>query len=223
MDKINTSDEELFSKISHDLRGSFVSILGYSSILSDPNEEVSDSEVKEFAARIDFRSKETYELLESFTNWLKLERYSKSLNEEEIILFESVTAVQSLFQKDFNKKNIEISSEFEKSILVLFDVQIIQSLLKNIFSFINTSIKEKSELKISTISNENKANLIFEFTSQLSEMEIHPLAKLKENKIFFSDIPNEILFAKKFAELCRGSVDLNVLEENKIVIEIVLP
>ncbi|MCP5063977.1 MAG: HAMP domain-containing histidine kinase [Ignavibacteriae bacterium] len=217
-----TFEEKLFSKINHDLRGSFVSILGYSGILSDPNEEVTESEIKEFVSRIDLRTKETFELLESFTNWLKLEQYPQSINKEEINLLESVTSVQSLFQNDFIKKNIEANINFDESIIISFDVQMISSLLKNLFSFINKSIKEKSKLKISAISFENKANLKFEYTSQLSEKEILPLTKLRENEIIFTNIPNEILFAKKFVELSRGSFDLNVLDENEIVIEIII-
>lgn len=222
MSKKSTPEEKLFSKINHDLRGSFVSILGYSGILSDPNEEVTESEIKEFVSRIDFRTKETFELLESFTNWLKLEQYPQSINTEEINLSESVTSVQSLLQNDFIKKNIEVNINFDEQIIISFDVQMINSLLKNLFSFIYKSIKEKSELKISAISFENKANLKFAYTSQLSEKEILPLTKLREHEIIFTNVPNEILFAKRFVELCDGSFELNVLDENEIVIEIVL-
>ena len=102
-----TSEEKLFSKINHDLRGSFVSILGYTGILTDPQEEVTENEIKEFVSRIDFRTRETFELLESFINWLNLERYPKSINKEKINLFESISSVQSLFNNEFvNKKNV---------------------------------------------------------------------------------------------------------------------
>jgi len=223
MSKKSTPEEKLFSKLNHDLRGSFVSILGYSGILSDPTEETTENEIKEFVSRIDFRTKETFELLESFTNWLKLEHYPKSISKEKINLLESVTSIQSLFQNEFIKKKVDVNINFAELIIISFDVQMISSLLKNLFSFINKSIIEKSNLNISAVNFENNAILKFAFTLQLSEKEILPLTKLRENEIVFTNVPNEILFAKKFVELSGGSFELNVLDENEIVIEIVLP
>jgi len=67
--------DQFFSKISHDLRGSFTSILGFSDILNDPTEELGKEEIKEFVFRISKQSHEAFELLVNFVNWLKLENF----------------------------------------------------------------------------------------------------------------------------------------------------
>jgi len=221
MNKTVSPEEKLFSKINHDLRGSFVSILGYSSILADPNEEVTEDEIKEFVTRIDSRSKETYELLESFTNWLKIERYSESLLKEKVNLFESITSIQLLFKNEFISKDVSVNISIDKSVTIMFDIVVIQSLLKNIFLFVTKSIKENSGLNIFYLPQKNNSTLKFEYNSQLSEREISTLAKLKNDIIEYSNVPNEILLSKRFVELSNGSFLLNILDENKIVIEII--
>lgn len=48
-DKLSERDQ-FFSKLSHDLRGSFTSILGFSDILNDPNEKLTYEEITEYAS-----------------------------------------------------------------------------------------------------------------------------------------------------------------------------
>ena len=52
MKEVKSEKERFFSKISHDLRGSFTSILGFSDIMNDPNEHITEEETKDFAMRI---------------------------------------------------------------------------------------------------------------------------------------------------------------------------
>ncbi len=222
MDKSNIEDN-LFSKFSHDLRGSFVSILGYTELLNDPSEKVDIEEVKEFVKRIDFRTKEAYELLDNFINWLKLERYNKKLSFEKNSLFDTITEAKFIFDNVLKKKSVRIINEVKKNSSVFVDLQILQGIVKNILGFISKNIKNNSKLKISNVDYTKNTIVKFEFTSGIDEYSLEALSALNKNDFDFHNIPNELLFTKKFVELSKGKFELFAGENFTIKIIISLP
>jgi K+-sensing histidine kinase KdpD len=220
--QLNTEDK-LFSKFSHDLRGSFVSILGYTELLSDPNEKVTSQEINEFVNRIDFRTKEVYELLNNFINWLKLEKYNKKLAIEENSLLDSITEAQFYFNKTFKEKSVNIVSELKGISKVFIDLQVLQGILKNIFLFISKNILKKSSLKVHYVNYTKNVVIKFEFLSHFEEHQKLALSTLKANNIDIPNIPNEILFAEKFIELSNGKFELVLEKDSKVKLIISLP
>ncbi len=220
--KPNTEDK-LFSKFSHDLRGSFVSILGYTELLNDPTENISGKEVEEFIGRIDFRTKETYDLLDNFINWLKLERYNDKLLIEYNSLFDSILEAEFNFNNLLKEKNINLIKNINGISKVFIDLQILRGIIKNIFLFILKNIEPESILKISYIDYNNNVLIKFEFISDIDEHSKKALLRLNDKDFDILNIPNEILFVKKFVELSKGKFDLFSNENFKTEIIISLP
>lgn len=214
------NEEKLFSKFSHDLRGSFVSILGYTELLTDPNEKVTLHEVSEFANRIDFRTKEVYELLNNFINWLKLEKYNDKLIIEENSLFDSIAEAQFYFNKMFKKKSVEVINETKGIPKTFIDLQILQGIFKNVFLFVSKNIKDRSCFRISY---NNDAVINFDFDSNFEEHQKLALSSLKTNNIDVINTPNEILFTKIFTELSNGKFELFIKKNSNVKIMISLP
>ena len=128
--------ERFFSKVSHDLRGSFTGILGFSDILNYPNEKLSNDEILEYTSRIAKQSHESFELLVNFINWLKMEDYDYGLTYEKLDLVEAIHEIYQYHKKEFTKKNIRLSLDSGDSVYVNMDHEILGSILKNIFSFL---------------------------------------------------------------------------------------
>ena len=221
--KLNREDK-LFSKFSHDLRGSFVSILGYTELLNEPTEKISKQEINEYAKRIDGRTKEAYDLLDNFINWLKLEHYNKKLLVEENFLFDCVLEVIAHFNKVFNEKKIVIVNDIKKHSKVFIDLQILQGILRNIFFFISKNILDKTTLKIGYVAYSKNIIIKILFSSNIDKFLTNALLTLQDSKnIDVTNIPNEIIFAKKFAELSNGKFELIVTNDSKVQIIISLP
>ena len=221
--KLNREDK-LFSKFSHDLRGSFVSILGYTELLNDPAEKITKQEINEFAKRIDSRTKEAYDLLDNFINWLKLEQYNKKLLAEENFLFDCIVEVISHFNKIFSEKKIVIVNDIAKRSKVFIDLQILQGILKNIFFFISKNILDNTTLKIGYVAYSQNIIIKYVFSSNIDKYQTEALLTLQDsNNIDVPNIPNEIIFAKKFVELSNGKFELIVGNDSKAQIILSLP
>jgi len=223
MKDLPNTEDKLFSKFGHDLRGAFVSILGYTELLKDPDEKITGQELIEFVNRIDFRTKEVYELLDNFLNWLKLERYNKKLLPEKNSLFDSIAEAKLSFDKVLKEKSVSIINEIKSGTYVFIDLQILQGLLKNIFRFISINITPKTSLKISFIDYPQNIIIKFNFTTKIDELLRKELLSLNSNNLEVRNIPNEILFAKKFTELSMGKFELLIEEDSKTKIILSLP
>jgi len=136
MENNKLSKEQFFSKISHDLRGSFTSILGFSDILNDPNENLTNEEMDEFVKRIGIQTKESFDLLVNFINWLKLDSFRYGLTKEDIDLTEMILNIQNLNRKLISEKNIKIINNCHASTFVTIDFEILHSIINNTFSYL---------------------------------------------------------------------------------------
>jgi K+-sensing histidine kinase KdpD len=217
----NISDkEQFFSKVSHDLRGAFTSILGFSEILNDPNENLYTEEITEYSQRISSQSKDTFELLTNFINWLKLERFDYGITNENTDIFDLLQSVHNFHRKFFEKKSIQIVINANPDYSVFMDYEIVQSILNNIFVFLLKTCSENSKIVVN-VNNSLEKFLLVEISATCQNA----------NSSFFQnidlrDLNNElsfpIIFAIKFTELSKGRFNFS-FENNNLLLELKLP
>jgi two-component system, sensor histidine kinase and response regulator len=216
-----SENEQFFSKVSHDLRGSFTSILGFSDILSDPSEKLNSEEISEFTKRISKQSHDTFELLVNFVNWLKLENYSFGITKEKIELYEVFLDIKNQLQKKLSKKNVTINIDINDSEIALMDYEIFHSIINNIFIFLIKVCNENSKINVNSIRRNSKFSCLEISTScnnnDSSFLQNIDLRDLK-NELSFS-----IIFAIKFIEQSGGEFDFSVDKENYLNIRLTLP
>jgi K+-sensing histidine kinase KdpD len=220
--KENISEkDQFFSKVSHDLRGNFTSILGFSDIINDPSEVLSPEELDEFVRRIGTQSRDTYDLLVNFVNWLKLEHFAYGLTNEKIELLDALYEVKSFHHKRLLEKNIEIDFHISESDYVFMDYEILNSILNNLFVFLIKICLPNSTIKITSenLLSNNKTIIIRAISSNQDSSFLQ--------NIDLKDLNNEIsfplIFAIKFTELCGGLFTFNFSETKDLAIEINLP
>lgn len=214
--------DQFFSKLSHDLRGSFTSILGFSDILNDPNEKLTYEEITEYVSRIGNQTRESYELLINFINWLKLDTYKYGLTKENLNLLDLILQAKNYYKKVNIEKKIEIKIDIDDEIKLLLDYEIANSIINNIFLFLNRITKNNSVIFIKSIKTDITDIATIEFTTNFSDENLSYLNNLKLEKLN-SDVSFPILFAIKFAELCDGNLNFFQDLDNTLKIELHLP
>lgn len=217
-DKLSERDQ-FFSKLSHDLRGSFTSILGFSDILNDPNEKLTYEEITEYVSRIGSQTRESYELLLNFINWLKLDTYNYGLTKENLNLLDLILQTKNFYKRICIEKKIEIKTDISDTQSLLIDYEIANSIFNNIFLFLSRISKSNSVISIKSITTEFDDIAAIEFTTNFSEEDFSYLNNLKLEKLN-SDVSFPIVFAIKFAELSGG--DLNFFQDLDNTLKIVL-
>ncbi|MBI1933247.1 MAG: HAMP domain-containing histidine kinase [Ignavibacteriales bacterium] len=217
-DKLSERDQ-FFSKLSHDLRGSFTSILGFSDILNDPNEKLTYEEITEYVSRIGSQTRESYELLLNFINWLKLDTYNYGLTKENLNLLDLILQTKNFYKRICIEKKIEIKTDISDTQSLLIDYEIANSIFNNIFLFLSRISKSNSVISIKSITTEFNDIAAIEFTTNFSEEDFSYLNNLKLEKLN-SDVSFPIVFAIKFTELSGG--DLNFFQDLDNTLKIVL-
>lgn len=220
--KENISEKErFFSKVSHDLRGSFTSILGFGDILNDPNEILTSEEKSEFTNRISKQSRDTYDLLVNFVNWLKLENYDYGLTSEKIELLNILLEIKTIHQKKISQKNVSINISIDDSDFVVMDYGILNSIINNIFVFLTKICCENSNINV------NSSDCISKYTCIEVSVNFNESESSFLQNINLGDLNNElsfpIIFAIKFTEQSGGAFNLSIDQGNKLIIAIKLP
>lgn len=132
--KLNETKDKFFSIISHDLRSPFNILLGFSELLQDDSENISDEERTECISHIYSTSKETLELLENLLVWSRSQSGDLVLNKSKIELKSASEKILSLASSAAKKKDIHIVNLVDQNIFVEADVNMLHSILRNLFS-----------------------------------------------------------------------------------------
>ena len=221
MKEVKSNKEQFFSKISHDLRGSFTSILGFSDIINDPDENLTEHEIKDFVSRIGKQSHESFNLLVNFVNWLKLENYDYGLVNEKLQVLDSLIEIKSNQIKGILSKNLKINFNVDENEFVFMDYEILSAILNNIFIFLIKICCENSIISFKTVDANDKF-LTIDILADCKGQEYTLL-----QNIDLRDLGNElsfpIVFAIKFVEQSGGMFNFSVDDKSNLFISIKLP
>jgi len=217
-----TDREQFFSKLSHDLRGSFTSMLGFSDILNDPNEKLTYEEINEFVSRIGNQTRESYELLLNFINWLKLDTYSYGLVKEKNNLFDLLAQTKVFYKRILLEKKIEVKINVKEEENIFVDFEIANSIFNNIFLFLYQITQTNNTIFVKSEHLDNPNSVLVEFKTKCEEKDLSYLQGVKLEKLT-GEISYPIIFAIKFTELSGGSFDFFQDLDNTIKLTLILP
>ena len=132
--ELNAMKDKLYSIIGHDLRSPFNSILGFSELLTESYDELTDEERRQFALNINTASKGAYNLLENLLEWsrIQLGRTPFSPEELDLSLFINETFLQ--VRHAAVQKNISLINRITDSVIVYADKNMLSTILRNLIS-----------------------------------------------------------------------------------------
>jgi PAS domain S-box-containing protein len=132
--KINESKDRLFSLISHDLRSPFHSLLGFSEILTNEYETLTQDEIKEYLKVIHESSKNLFGMTNNLLQFSRFQTGRLEIKTENILLKKAVNTALNLLKVNALKKNIFVKVDIDKEVKVFADEDLLSSILQNLIS-----------------------------------------------------------------------------------------
>ena len=132
--ELNNAKDKFFSIISHDLKGPFNAILGFSDILTKEWDDFSDEERQHFLRNIHISAQNTFKLLENLLAWSMAQSGRQPFNPYPVDLSVVANDMVIFFRDQAEKKQIRIFTAVNFGTVVLADEQMVRTVLRNLIS-----------------------------------------------------------------------------------------
>jgi two-component system, sensor histidine kinase and response regulator len=137
--ELNASKDKFLSIISHDLRGPFLGLNGYTQMLIEDYDQLARDEVMDYLNRISDASRDLYNLVDNLLKWSRLELGKIPYEPMSFNLYEELEPLINLLTGVAQKKNIILENQIERNIFPYADrlmvISVTQNLLSNAIKF----------------------------------------------------------------------------------------
>lgn len=132
--ELNASKDKFFSIIAHDLKGPFQNLIGYSKLLVEDYDNLTNDEIKELSINLHTSANNLYRLLENLLQWSRLQRGVIEYNPIEFELSLLVVQNFELIQNRATEKGITLTNKVSDDIMIFADVNMINTVIRNLLS-----------------------------------------------------------------------------------------
>jgi signal transduction histidine kinase len=147
--KLNNDKDRFFSIISHDLRGPFHSVVGYSDLLMMMIDSADKDKIKNLGLKIQGAARSTYLLLENLLQWAQIQRGRMPHDPQNLRLAELAGSTINLLEGSANEKGIRLHNLVDENIAVYVDENMIDTVVRNLTSNAIKFTKQDGNIKIS--------------------------------------------------------------------------
>lgn len=133
LEELNKTKDKFFSIISHDLRGPFSVILGYTDLLLKQFEKFTKEQTLDFVTQIQNSARKQYKLLENLLQWSRIQIGTMKCEPTELNLKNLNSNVLTLFEPNARNKEINLFSQIG-DVKVLADENMITAVMRNLVS-----------------------------------------------------------------------------------------
>ena len=180
------SKDKFFSIISHDLRSPLSGIMTLLDILANDYNSLEEDEKKEILSEAAKTSKNTYRLMENLLEWSRVQTGSMNFNTQNISLTLVLNNIKNLYSQKLKEKSISLDFEFEKEFVAYADLQITETIFRNLIS---NAIKFTPEFGIILVSFENLSDkIVVKIKDTGVGMNADEIAKLFRIDISYSSV-----------------------------------
>jgi len=134
LEDMNRTKDRFFTIIAHDLKSPFIGLLGYSNILANEYETLSEDEKINFIKSIDELGHNTFRLLENLLEWARLQTGKMTFNPEKFNLLPELHPTLNIVKQTALNKNIEFIYDIDNSIFVHADKNMLLTIIRNLIS-----------------------------------------------------------------------------------------
>lgn len=217
---LNSAKDKLFSIIAHDLKNPFFGIIGFSEILCEDYDELSDDERKKFAKDINELADNTHTMLENLLEWSRQQTGRIEFNPKNFdvtsLIHESINAAYH----QAKIKNIKIDSRVSGTIKVHADQNMINTVIRNLLSNAIKFTMPGGHIEVTTAMNDTK--VLISIKDNGVGMDENTLRKLFNinDTIKSSGTSGEkgtglgLILCKEFVERNGGSISVQSVLDN---------
>ena len=146
--RMNKTKDKFFSIIAHDLKNPFNSIKGFTELMIDNNTEYDEEKRLKFLRIVRDSTNKTSNLLSNLLIWANSQSGNLTYTPQKIEMVRHVLDVVSLLEIQAIKKEIEIYNNIDHNLSVSADVNMLNTILRNLISNAIKFTKQKGEIKI---------------------------------------------------------------------------
>lgn len=182
LEELNKTKDKFFSIIAHDLRSPFNTIFGFSELLQQKKDNLEPEKRNTFIDAIFTSSKRIYSLLENLLQWSRMQTERIKFGPKDFLITIVVDDVLDLLHENAASKKISIDNKVNKKLTVHADVDMVNTVLRNILS---NSIKFTPEGgNIQLIAEEQKNNVLISISDNgigIPDVDIPKLFRIDES------------------------------------------
>jgi PAS domain S-box-containing protein len=149
LQELNATKDKFFSIISHDLKNPIAVFLSISEMLSKMFEDFSPEELKDFLDEMNKSAKKLNSLLENLLQWSRAQTGRLQYNPDTFDLRDVVQNSIMLLKMNADKKNIGLISDVQEQSYVYADINMVDTVLRNLISNAIKFTPEKGKITIS--------------------------------------------------------------------------
>ncbi|MBU0560605.1 MAG: ATP-binding protein [Bacteroidota bacterium] len=157
--QLNATKDKFFSIIAHDLKNPFITLLGYSEILTNEYYELDDSERIEYLEYIKSASEGTFSLLQNLLQWSRSQTGRLEFNPEIIDANDIAVNVISLIQRNAKLKGIDVHNDLQEGTKVFADKDMLETVIRNLMTNALKFTNEGGTIKINGVIENGQARL----------------------------------------------------------------
>ncbi len=210
--ELNSAKDKLFSIIGHDLKNPFITLLGFSEILVEDYDELSDEEKKEYIKTIYNTARNTQKLLENLLSWARAQSGQLQINLEVLSIKNIIKEAVELVKSQAEKKNIELSVNMNSSLMVYADKNLLYTVIRNLLTNAIKFTNENGKVIVSTQDEDGFVRVCVEDTGiGLSESDINKLFRIDVNNKEIGNSKEKgtglgLILCKEFCEKLGGKI-----------------
>ena len=132
--ELNASKDKFFSIIAHDLKSPLSGFLGLTKLMADDTSDFTLKEFYEISRNMQITAGNLYRLLENLLEWSTVQRGLIEFKPVKCELITNVKQILDVHSEQIKQKQIEIHNWIPENTFVFADVQMLNTILRNLIS-----------------------------------------------------------------------------------------
>lgn len=162
LEELNTAKDRFLSIISHDLRGPFLSLKGYTQMLMEEYDLLPKEEIMEYLGIVNESSKDLYQLVDNLLKWSRLELGKIPYEPLSFNLYVEIESVIKLLSGIAQKKDITLINHIKKDHYPIADRLMLISIMQNLVGNAIKFTRKNGYVKISSAQEKDKIRITVE-------------------------------------------------------------
>lgn len=134
LESVNAAQKKFFQILSHDLKNSFINILGFTELLSKNFEKSEPEKNRFFIQTLHNSARQSFQLLKNLVEWSASQSHAVAFRPEKLPLLGVVSEAEYELKLQAEKKEIQIEIALEPGTEVFADRNMLLSILRNLMS-----------------------------------------------------------------------------------------